>query len=229
MKSFTPHDRAALPPALCAILLLTTRFTELDACVSGYFYDTALATFPLRHNWVTETVLHDLARDATIAIALLIVFLLAVNLSLDQCIKRRRALMFSLTSMVITTAVVATIKHSSNIHCPYDLVEYGGRYSRVLPGDAFLAHIESPGHCWPSGHASTGFSLFALFFAARWLGSRWAPLLFWLAATAGIVCTLAQTARGAHFISHGLWTGLIIWTGNLLLARVLLKPLENES
>ena len=121
----------------------------------------------------------------------------------------RRALLFAFGSMIFTTTVVAIIKYQSNVACPWDMAEYGGD---VVAG--------AGGGCWPSGHASTGYCLFALFFAARWLGKDHAGWIFAGVLMLGTLLSVSQTVRGAHFLSHGMWTGVIIWTLNCLMARI---------
>ncbi|MCB1692964.1 MAG: hypothetical protein KDI19_09370, partial [Pseudomonadales bacterium] len=45
----------------------------------------------------------------------------------------------------------------------------------------------------------------------------------WAGLGVGLMFTLSQTVRGAHFISHGLWTGLFVWTFNVVLSRLMLR------
>jgi membrane-associated PAP2 superfamily phosphatase len=63
------------------------------------------------------------------------------------------------------------------------------------------------GGCWPSGHASGGFALLCL----GWLGRRRVAQRWLLVPgiVAGFTMGTYQIARGAHFASHVLVTGLI--------------------
>jgi hypothetical protein len=83
------------------------------------------------------------------------------------------------------------------------------------------------GHCFPAGHASTGFAFMAAFFglqqsapraALKWLG--WAVLV-------GFILGISQQVRGAHFMSHTLWTSWLCWTvgwiGHLVFCKLRLK------
>jgi hypothetical protein len=64
-----------------------------------------------------------------------------------------------------------------------------------------------PGRCFPAGHATAAFCFLPGWFILR----RAAPLAArrWLVATlaAGAVLTMVQVVRGAHYVSHSLWTG----------------------
>jgi membrane-associated PAP2 superfamily phosphatase len=117
---------------------------------------------------------------------------------------------------------VTTGKAISSRHCPWDLDEFGGLvpYSHLLEP---LPDGVKPGHCFPAGHASTGFALMAFYFAAYALARPRAArhaLLFSLAA--GSVLGFGRVLQGAHFVSHVLWAGIFCWMVMLLLYRALL-------
>jgi len=218
-----------LPALLAGGLFLLVRYTDFDERVSSFFYDPTQHAFPLRHSWLLQQVLHDWARVAIFGFAMLIVIYVAIMFFDATAGKLRKALIFAVISMMVTSTAIAIIKYESNIYCPYDLTEYGGNAPHLSILRTFATDIDAPGRCWPSGHASVGFCLFAMFFAARWLESRWAAPAFWLAVALGILFTVSQTARGAHFISHGLWTGIFMWFGNILLAKLLLQPAVDQE
>ena len=67
------------------------------------------------------------------------------------------------------------------------------------------------GRCFPAGHASAGFAFVSGYFAFR--DTRASLARGWLAASfaAGLLLGLAQQARGAHFMSHTLWSAWVCW------------------
>jgi len=73
------------------------------------------------------------------------------------------------------------------------------------------------GHCFPSGHASGGFALLALYFAAypHVTKNAWRFLLPGI--LLGTSFGLAQQLRGAHFLSHDVWTAFLCWFMSLLI------------
>lgn len=117
--------------------------------------------------------------------------------------------------------LVTLIKRLSLASCPWDLALFGGRAQYLShwgvwwpgPGDG------GAGHCFPSGHAVAAFA----FLPGVWL---WWPFnrrkaLAWAAAVlvAGGLAGVTQTLRGAHFVSHSLWTAwlcgcLSAWRGS---------------
>jgi membrane-associated PAP2 superfamily phosphatase len=68
------------------------------------------------------------------------------------------------------------------------------------------------GHCFPAGHASTGFAFIAVYFGLRQAGVLAARKYLLMAVLAGFVLGLSQQMRGAHFMSHTLWTAWLCWT-----------------
>lgn len=162
--------------------------------------------FPWRDHWLLTTVLHDGARLAS--------RLLALGLCLGvwwpagplRRLSQERRLQLAVTTLVAALAVTA-LKAFSQTSCPWDLAEFGG-----------VAHYAShwswrpdggSGHCFPAGHASSGFSFVAGYFAFHRTDRATARL--WLAAAlaAGLALGFAQQWRGAHFMSHTLWSAAV--------------------
>ena len=105
---------------------------------------------------------------------------------------------------------MSLLKGISVTSCPWDLQAFGGVARYVshwsLLGDG------GAGHCFPAGHAASGFAFVSGYFAFRKhdqvLARRWLTA----ALAAGFALGIAQQLRGAHFMSHTLWTAWICWT-----------------
>jgi membrane-associated PAP2 superfamily phosphatase len=96
-------------------------------------------------------------------------------------------------------------------YCPWDLVEYGGFAPHFSLFDP-MAGPYAPGHCFPGGHASAGFSLLAFYFGGHAVRSAaLARLGFWSGIGAGTLFGMTRVAQGAHFLSHNLWSGIVCW------------------
>jgi membrane-associated PAP2 superfamily phosphatase len=101
---------------------------------------------------------------------------------------------------------------------PRDLVEFGGseEYWEVLerrPGGT--------GHSFPSGHASSGFFLFAPFFLVRRRSRRWAAAFLAIGLSYGLLLGIARMGQGAHFASDVVWAWGVTYFVALALARAL--------
>ena len=96
---------------------------------------------------------------------------------------------------------------------------------RYVPHWHLFQRDGGPGRCFPSGHASTAFSFLAGWFALRRDAPRAARI--WLAATIflGLVFSGVQVMRGAHYLSHCLWTGWICWAATALSFHLVRRPI----
>ena len=195
--------------ALAAVIAVATT-TGLDEQLSGVFFD------PTRGRWLVD---HDASRlrlwlyDGPKALVILLgVFLLCVairpSLLRSDWLSRRESIFLLACLAAVPLSVNAVRKHS-NVQCPYTLQQYGGTQSRESGRVSLEGFVDvaRPGGCWPSGHASGGFALLCLAFLKRRRPVRTGFAL--LGATMGLLMGAYQVARGAHFVSHILVTGLI--------------------
>jgi membrane-associated PAP2 superfamily phosphatase len=67
------------------------------------------------------------------------------------------------------------------------------------------------GGCFPAGHASAAFAYVGGYFVLRRASVRAAALWLSVALVAGLVLGVSQQMRGAHYMSHTLWTAWICW------------------
>ena len=118
---------------------------------------------------------------------------------------------FLVLSIALGTGAVALLKETSNVDCPQSLAEFGGQqpYVRLFAEQATLpcpARDASPG-----GHSSSGFALFGVYCLCLKRSRRQALAALALALTVGGLFAFGQQARGAHFLSHDIWSAAIVW------------------
>jgi membrane-associated PAP2 superfamily phosphatase len=100
----------------------------------------------------------------------------------------------------------------STRHCPWDVDEFGGLVPYTKLFEPMAPNVKA-GHCFPAGHASTGFALMAFYFAAYSRRIRKAALIaLAIGIAAGLALGFGRVLQGAHFVSHVLWSGLLCWT-----------------
>ncbi len=120
----------------------------------------------------------------------------------------RAQLAFSALAAVL---VVSSMKSHSRTSCPWDLQVFGGMAHYVSHWAIGVAD-GGPGGCFPAGHASAAFAWFGGYFAFRRASPvtarRWLVAVLLLGSVFGVV----QQMRGAHYMSHTLWTAWICWT-----------------
>lgn len=224
-------------PMLAGLLLaFVYPLTGWDRLWLAPFYDAHTQTFPLRNHADLEAVLHQGLRNLMIGLSLLALVCALSGYGLRRwssaCTKPKlpilnwlqlhsRPLLWVFVGMLVSTTVVAVLKHFSLHDCPWNLQEYGGTQPYIALFGSLPAGVAA-GHCFPGGHASGGFALVAVYFAFRDSQARLAKWGWLLALLFGSVMAYTQMVRGAHFMSHNLWTAWLVWM--VLLAQYLIWP-----
>ncbi|HZN26073.1 MAG TPA: phosphatase PAP2 family protein [Burkholderiales bacterium] len=207
----------AAPIALAMALIALDQMSDADRTITRLFVDADTRAFPLRYSFVLEIVMHQWAKYVVITIGALVGAAVVLTYVVPPWQPRRRILVFLLLSMALAPLSVTAGKAVSSPHCPWDIDEFGGLvpYAHLL--EPRVTRVV-PGHCFPAGHASTGFALMAFYFAAYVLGRReWAWYALVFSVGAGLLLGFGRVLQGAHFVSHVLWSGVFCWTVMLLL------------
>ncbi len=226
-----------LPVISAVFLLYLYPSTGLDALLIHPFYDVKILAFPLKHDWFLQEVMHTYLKYLVVLIALALVIFWLGGIRVMTLISTRfkcrwlqryhQRFLWVFVGMLISTASISIFKHFSNHACPWDLLIYGGDQPLFALFEA-LPFGASPGHCFPGGHAAGGFSLMAFYFGfkdtdVKIVNIRFANIGLVIGLILGLAMGWAQVMRGAHFMSHNLWTAWIIWM--ILLAQYLIwKP-----
>jgi membrane-associated PAP2 superfamily phosphatase len=203
------HGVAPLLVFIVVAALLAT--TDIDLQISDtWFFDAAARGFPARNAWWSRDLLHHAGRDVVRLVALGALLTLGASFVGTRRRHWRRPAAYVVTSMLVAVALVGALKTLTNVDCPWDLARYGGTRPFVhlfadrpdeLPRAA----------CFPGAHSSSGFALVAFYFLLR--GRRPVAARIALAGALFIwgAFSFAQQARGAHFLSHDLWSAFLVW------------------
>jgi membrane-associated PAP2 superfamily phosphatase len=204
---------------LMLFLLLAPIFatTMADIAIArALFFDASSSNWIGADSWWTNEFLHTGGRWAVRGVvALTLIFLIAA--SVDGRLRPwQRPAAYFLVAMVVTIGIVGLLKTLTNIDCPSDLQEFGGAFPYMhlfadRPGA--LRHAR----CFPAAHASSGYALLALYFVFWERHRALARFGLGLGMTLGLVFGLAQQSRGAHFVSHDLWSAFLAWALSLTL------------
>jgi membrane-associated PAP2 superfamily phosphatase len=209
----------ALPLGLMMLLLLIDP-SPLDMAISNLFYEPGVG-FIGRHSFFLEDILHDRAKQAVIGIGVLAIIGFLLSLLPTWLRQYRRSLGYLVLAMTLCISLVTPLKALTNVQCPWSLQQYGGDQVHT-PLLSERPPSDKAGRCWPGGHASSGFSLLALFFMLRDRRPRAARTAVVVALTLGTVFSIGRTMQGAHFLSHNIWTLLFDWCISLICYRLIL-------
>lgn len=199
----------------------------LDLALANLMYDPG-AGFIGRHSWFLENILHDRVKQLVIAISVLGLLVSIAGLFHRPWRALSKPLAYVFLAMSLAASIVTPLKALTAVQCPWSLAQFGGEetYSSLLSPRPPTEH---PGRCWPGGHASSGFVLFALFFALRDRKPRLARYALAFAFAMGCLLSLSRMLQGAHFLSHNLWTMLFDWLICLGLYRLMLYRPEKRG
>ncbi|CEI53901.1 hypothetical protein [Acinetobacter bereziniae] len=169
--------------------------------------------FPLKNNWFLVEINHKLIKHLVIGFFVIILLSWIASFKFDQLKAFKWQLGYLFWVSVLSTVLIGLLKSHSAHACPWSMTE-STAFGYVWDFSA------TQGHCFPGGHASTGFSLLTGFFVFRKSNPKIAYFFLCLGLVLGFITGWGQMMRGAHFLSHNLWTGWIIYTFNLLVYRI---------
>ncbi|WP_242462590.1 phosphatase PAP2 family protein [Acinetobacter sp. Res13-Abat-PEC15-P5-02] len=169
--------------------------------------------FPLKNNWFLVEINHKLLKNLVIVFYVTVLVTWILSFKLENLKTYRWQLGYLFWVSVLSTVVIGLLKSHSAHACPWSMTE-----------STALGYVwdfsATKGHCFPGGHASTGFSLVTGFFVFRKSNPKIAYFFLCLGLILGFITGWGQMMRGAHFLSHNLWTGWIIYTFNLIVYRI---------
>lgn len=223
------HIKQMFYLVVCAVFLLWIYpRTNLDFDLIRQYYDAENKIFSLKNDLFLKQVMHLGLRYFVISIALVTLFLALFGNKFKLSTLIRRQLSWSFAGMMLSTLAVSILKSQSMHACPWDLTQFGGDLL-FYPMLASLPTGEAAGHCWPGGHASGGFALMAFFFAFRNTHPIFAYVSLVVSLMLGFVMGWAQMIRGAHFLSHSLWSAWVVWLVLLILSTCCMCNLARKN
>jgi membrane-associated phospholipid phosphatase len=194
--------------ATIAILVVTVaiRLLDLDLLVSGYFYDAASNSFPLKEHPLTVFFYDTIPWAITGSLLFFIAYPFVAYFKKPLRKHNRLVLALFLSLLIGPGLIVNSIfKENFGRPRPTQSIDFGGaeQHRAVLE-----ANWGNKGPSFPSGHAATPLAFLVLALAARRRGykplaSRLTyALVFWYVAV-----SLARIVAGGHHLSDVAWGG----------------------
>ena len=208
----------------CLLLVLGVVFNEtpISLWISERFAD-GVNGFPWRDQWLTSTVFHSYANKVTALIAIALILF-----NLKQWIRptvSRRLIgsgRYLMCVWMLSALTISELKAITTLPCPWDLQMFGGTREYLSLLHTFSSAYPA-GSCFPSGHSSGGWGMIGLGFVALLYG-RSMFKGFLPAIVIGVIYGSTQIVRGAHLVSHELFTVAICLGYAWFLANFYLFP-----
>lgn len=185
-----------------------------DQWLADQFYRLEGHHWALQNAWLTSHLVHKGGKWASTLGALGAVLLCLHAWRSERAAGWRWPLLYLVLAVALGTGLVSLLKSVTNMDCPWDLARYGGLRDYVG-----LFASRAPGMprgvCFPAGHSSAGFAWVSLYFFALLVRPAWRWRGLAVGLLAGGVFGLAQQLRGAHFLSHDVWTLATCWVVSL--------------
>ena len=182
---------------------------QFDLAVADTIYFLEGSSWQLRNSWLLETLMHKGGRILVVLLVLSVLGLLTSTWLSTSMRRYRAGLTYLFIAVAISLGLISLFKGLTHINCPWDLFRYGGKFAYVPMDNALFGN--GGGRCFPAGHASGGYAWIALYFVCLFYWPQWRYLGLGIGLVLGLVFGAAQEFRGAHFLSHDIWTLAICW------------------
>lgn len=234
-RRYRGMDRAFWPAlALLVVVAIGFEVTDLDLAVQDRLYDFQASQWRVdRDDPVLRTLFYTGPKYLLILVGVVGIALAGGPARWrDRCgfsyPGGRRHLLVLLATLSTGPALVGWGKNVTNVFCPSEIRRYGGDVPYVTLCGSYAEddRPERQGHCFPAGHASGGFALMALAGLARTRRGRVVGIAAGM--LAGTIMGAYQMFKGAHYLSHTLFT-LVFMAWIFLLWRRLLRVAERGT
>lgn len=217
-----------LPSCVFILIAIAFELGGVDIWLADKFYAWEGGTWALKNAWITSTIIHQTGKKFSLLIAVIILAALCISYFSQYFRQYRRELVYLLLAAGGGSVLISILKSISHVSCTWDFSRYGGTmeyagvYTQILnmSGD----------NCFPAGHASGGYAWLAFYFLGVYKQSKWRWAGLGFALSVGLVFGISQQLRGAHFITHDLWTLAICWFFSLFVFKLMLsgKALQQQ-
>ena len=209
---FQRETHIFLPFAIFASVAFLFEYFQWDLNIASWFFalQHGVDSWPMRLNWYAENMLHTGGRNLVVLASVILLGSIISCWRVQRWRHYLRSLVCLFISVLFSVVTVRFGKDLTHVSCPWDIQMFGGTheywpiFSRLPEGAEF-------GQCFPGGHSSGGYAWVALYYVALVQKPAWRFKGLAIGLVAGIVFSLTQQVRGAHFFSHGLWSLGIAW------------------
>ena len=211
-----------LAPLVIVALAIVSEYSGLDMAIARLFFDADTQSWPLKSNFWTAGVLHSGGRDLVVYTMSAVLLFLVATFFLRRIRPYRKGAAYLLLGSLPGPAIVAILKSTTRIYTPWDLEVFGGDKPYLRLFDAAPPDMPA-GHGFPGGHSSGGFAFVSAYFLLAAYKSAYRYYGLTLGLVLGFAFAFTQEVRGAHFLSHDLFSLVVCWYAALAVATLMLR------
>jgi len=200
-----------LPISLYLALIIPIVWWDLDWQLANYWYQLEGQQWALRYNWLTQRLLHDGGHDLAVGLYIIVLLLYSFSYKSPLLAKYKSGLAYLSLSLPLATLAVSLFKRLTTVDCPWSVIDFGGQQPYQSWFHSLWSPITGAGHCFPSGHASSAYMFFGLYFFSRYYWPTRSTLILILVISMGLIFGFDQQIRGAHYLSHDLTSAILCW------------------
>lgn len=214
-----PNKCFSLPVMLVCLALSVVFFewSGVDMPLQHYFYQSELQSWTINRNEpILNFLLYSGIKKIFIAFILFLLFALIFLRRYSWVKNNIKGLVIVVLSCFVIPLTIGVLKDSTNMPCPNQLLEFGGKYESIGLFETLSKDSQRQvASCYPAGHASGGFALLSLLFLFKTNRAKTNALI-------GVMLLGWSTASykmliGDHFLSHTIVTMLLAWIIVLLI------------
>ena len=202
-------------PIFVGSLAVLSEYSGLDVLIESYFFNSQTGSWPYKSLFITKEILHTGGRDLVVLLAGFNGLAIIMSFFVNSMRPYRKHLFFVLIASVTGPLIVGILKNTTHIYTPWSLKIFGGDkpYIRIFDAVPFASSV---GHAFPGGHSSGGFALISVYFALLAMNNKYQYYGMVMPLMLGICFSITQEIRGAHFLSHDLFSLVICWVSSLV-------------
>jgi membrane-associated PAP2 superfamily phosphatase len=198
-----------------AAAVLSVSTLDLDIA-HALFFDEANGRWIGARSLLTNGIIHTGGQWLLRLIALAALIVWITTFYRSRWRELRRPAGYLILALLLSIGTVGLLKTMTNVHCPRELSEFGGLIPYTHLFDVRPDSVQR-GQCFPAAHASSGYALLAFWFLFRERNRHWAKFGMVAGILGGLIFGIAQQSRGAHFVSHDVWSAFLVWAISLSL------------
>lgn len=187
---------------------------DLDRSIADYFYSIQGNSWAWKETWIAEDFFHKGGRSLSLLMAFALLLVVIMSRFSFWLSPHKTALLYLFVATAGSSLLISLLKSTLALSCPWEFDRYGGdlAYANVFE-QLVLRNGEG---CFPAGHASAGYAWIAAYFFGVHYQSRWRWPGLVIPLLVGVALGVVQQIRGAHFISHDLWSLAVCWFFSLV-------------